>query len=450
MRPARTLGRCMLLAQLALGFAGAACAETRHVPAEPGALRQAIAGASAGDVLVLAPGRHDGPVLLDGPITLDGADKAVLAGNSEGSVVTVTGEDIVIRGLEIQGSGSDHQQIDSGIRLLKGAARVLVENNRIIGNLYGVDVHGAVDSTVRNNVIVGRTNPRMNERGNGVYIWNAPGTVIEGNDISLGRDGIFSNASRTGTYRNNLFRDLRFAVHYMYTNDSEVSGNISIGNHLGFALMYSNKIKVENNLSLGDRAHGVMLNYANNAEIRGNLVRGGAEKCTFIYNAHRNLIAGNRFEGCDIGIHFTAGSQDNRLTGNAFIGNRNQVKYVGTRYIEWSLDGRGNYWSDHAAFDLDGDGIADSPFRPNDMMDHILWSQPAAKLLLGSPAVQLVRWSQAAFPAIFPGGVVDSHPLVKPVEIVVPPAIEAMEAAARPAWRQGKTPNANLDPVATH
>jgi hypothetical protein len=46
--------------------------------------------------------------------------------------------------------------------------------------------------------------------------------------------------------------------------------------------------------------------------------------------------------------------------------------------VEWSLDGRGNYWSDHPAFDLNGDGIADSPFRPNDLMDRILWSQPAA------------------------------------------------------------------------
>ena len=74
----------------------------------------------------------------------------------------------------------------------------------------------------------------------------------------------------------------------------------------------------------------------------------------------------------------------------------------------------------HPAFDLNGDGIADSVFRPNDLMDHILWSQPAAKLLTGSPAVQLVRWSQSSFPAILPGGVTDSHPLMHPHDIPVP------------------------------
>jgi nitrous oxidase accessory protein len=55
------------------------------------------------------------------------------------------------------------------------------------------------------------------------------------------------------------------------------------------------------------------------------------------------------------------------------------------------------------------------PYRPNDMMDHILWTQPAARLLLGSPAVQLIRWTQSTFPALLPGGVVDTKPLMAPV-----------------------------------
>ncbi|HHZ10681.1 MAG TPA: nitrous oxide reductase family maturation protein NosD [Rhizobiales bacterium] len=442
--------RAALAAYLIAAASSAATAGERVVPAEPGALVKAVAAALPGDVLLLEPGRHDGPVVLDRPVTLDGAGRAIVDGHGSGSVIVVTGADVTVRGLEIRGSGSSHQGIDSGIRLIPPAIRARIEGNRIVGNLHGVDVHGAVDSLVRGNTIVGRTDFRMNDRGNGVYVWKAPGTLIEGNDIRLGRDGIFSNASSKGTYRNNLFRDLRFAVHYMYTNDSEVSGNVSIGNHLGYALMFSSRIVVHDNLSLRDRAYGFMLNYANDVDMRGNLVRGGTEKCTFVYNAHRNAIVGNRFENCGIGIHFTAGSERNRFSENAFVGNRNQVKYVGTRHIEWSDGGRGNYWSDHPSFDLDGDGLADSPFRPNDLMDHILWSQPAAKLLLGSPAVQLVRWSQATFPAILPGGVVDSHPLMAAHEIAVPARIAEMEAAAQPAWLLERTIDADLDPVAGH
>lgn len=96
------------------------------------------------------------------------------------------------------------------------------------------------------------------------------------------------------------------------------------------------------------------------------------------------------------------------LTDNAFIANREQVKYVGTRNMEWSHEGRGNFWSDHPAFDLNGDGIADSFYRPNDLMDQILWSQPAASLLIGSPCN-----SCAGASGIFPPRCLEAYATVR-------------------------------------
>ena len=87
------------------------------------------------------------------------------------------------------------------------------------------------------------------------------------------------------------------------------------------------------------------------------------------------------------------------------------MKYVGTRDLDWSKGGRGNYWSDNPAFDLNGDGIADTAYRPNDLVDRVLWTAPSAKVLINSPAVQVLRWAQAQFPALYPGGVVDTRPL---------------------------------------
>lgn len=435
---------------LALLLATPAWAAEVHVAPGTGTLADAIAGAAPGDVLLLSGGAYLGPVTIDRTLTLQGDGTATIDGQGRGTVITISGDDVVLTGLHVTGSGTVNADIDSGIKILKGADRARIEGNRLTDNMHGIDVHGGLDTLVRNNTIEGRQNDRMNERGNGFYVWNSPGTVIEGNTVRWGRDGIFSNASRKGTYRNNTFRDLRFAVHYMYTHDSEISGNISIGNHLGFAIMYSDRVTLTGNLSLGDREHGVMLNFANGADVAGNLVRGGTKKCLFIYNAHKNLIANNRFEGCGIGIHFTAGSERNMLTGNAFIANQEQVKYVGTRFMEWSFEGRGNYWSDHPAFDLNGDGIADGVYRPNDLMDHILWSQPAAALLTGSPAVQLVRWSQSSFPAILPGGVTDSHPLMQPLSIPVPADIAAIEAQVAGRWAHGSYDDLDPDDLTTH
>ncbi|NNE81692.1 MAG: nitrous oxide reductase family maturation protein NosD [Silicimonas sp.] len=413
--------RLSLLLVLALAPLSLAAAE-REVA--PGGLAAALETAQDGDVLRLLPGTYAGPVTIDRSLTLDGGGKAHIDAGGEGSVITVTATDVTIRGLTLTGSGDSHDGIDSGVQLTKTAHGARVEDNTLTGNLYGIDIHGARDSIVTGNIIEGRQDKAMNRRGNGIYVWNAPGSKVVGNKVRWGRDGIFVNSSKKNTFSENEFRELRFAVHYMYADDSEVSRNLSIGNHLGYAVMFSTRVRVTDNVSIDDRDHGVMLNYANSSEITGNLVMGGPEKCAFLYNSHKNEFTGNRFERCDIGIHFTAGSDRNRIVSNAFIGNRTQVKYVSTTWDEWSEDGRGNYWSDFAAYDLDGNDIADVPYRPNDSMDHVLWTQPAAKLLLGSPAVQLVRWSQSAFPALLPGGVIDSHPMMQPVEIPVPDAAE--------------------------
>jgi nitrous oxidase accessory protein len=410
------------LAALATGLlliqSPAGATTTTVVPGQ--SLQAAIDTAAEGDVLVLAAGLYEGPVVIGKALTLVGEPGAQIAGSGKGSVVMVTAPGVVIRGLTITGSGTSLEVMDSGIFLEKGAARALVEANRVENNLIGVFIHGAMDAIVRGNSIAGRQDLRMSEAGNGVYVWNAPGAAVIGNDVRYGRDGIYVISSRKNTFRGNRFRDLRYAVHYMYTHDSEVTGNVSIGNHAGYNIMYSDRLKVVGNLSLGDRDKGLLFNYANLSQIVGNVVKAEPEKCVFLFNANKNHFHDNWFEDCDIGIHFTAGSERNVISGNAFIGNRTQVKYVGTRYLDWSDKGRGNYWSDNPAFDLDGDGIADTAYRPNDLIDEVLWTAPSAKLLINSPAVQVIRWAQAQFPALYPGGVVDSAPLMTPPAVAVP------------------------------
>lgn len=443
-----------LAALAAASLASPARAEPiRVAPGED--VQAALARAAEGDVVTLAAGEHKGPVRIDKRLILQGEPGAVLLGPQQGSVVTVSAPEAVVRGLTIRGSGMDLEKMDSGVFIEKSAARALIEGNRVEGNLYGIYIHGPQDALVQKNTIVGMSGAgRVNESGNGVSVWDAPGSKVIDNDVSYGRDGIFSVASRKNIFSGNRFRNLRFAVHYMYTNEGEVTDNISIGNAAGYAIMYSNRLTVRGNISDGDRDRGFLFNFANGSRIEGNVVLGrmqaaerwastglrgaearehglavpaettspspaealriGPEKCVFIYNSNQNRFRGNWFEGCETGIHFTAGSEGNEMTGNAFIGNRNQVKYVGSRYLDWSKDGRGNYWSDNPGFDLNGDGIADTAYRPNDLIDKVLWTAPQAKLLVNSPAVQVIRWAQAQFPALLPGGVVDSRPLIAP------------------------------------
>lgn len=414
----RPLGSHWLLIGLSfyalLSLPLAAAAETVSVPPGEHMLQQAVNAAQAGDTLQLQAGIYPGEVVIGNSVTLQGRPGTVLDGRGEGNVIRVNAPDVVIRGITLRNSGNSLDTDDSGIFVSSQGDRVLIEDNHFEGNLVGVYLKGPSDAMVRRNTIIGSRHHRMNDRGNGIYLWNSPGSVIEDNDIRYGRDGIFVMTSKHNTFRNNRLRDLRFAIHYMYTHDSEISGNVSSDNHSAWALMFSDRLTVTGNRSMGDRDRGLFLNFVNYSSISDNHVSGGVEKCVFIYNANMNTFNANHFEGCDIGIHFTAGSEKNRIFGNAFIANRTQVKYVGTRHIEWSFEGVGNYWSDNPAFDLNDDGISDRPYRPNSMVDHILWKYPTAKLLLGSPVMQILRWVQSEFPAIHPGGVRDSAPLMVP------------------------------------
>jgi len=380
-----------------------------------GTLQIAIDTASDGDTLQLAAGTYTGSIDVHRSLTLSGTDDGTSIVDGEGSshVILVSVPDVTISGLNIRHSGEVAEDENSGIFITDKGDRALIHNNHLQDNLIGVYLKGPDAAVVRNNVIVGSQFHRMNDRGNGVYLWNTPGSVIKDNVIRYGRDGIFVNGSRDNVFSGNHMSDLRFAIHYMYAHDSEVSNNISINNHVGFAIMFSDRITAKNNYSSGDTERGLFFNAANYSVIAGNRVV-GAEKCVFIYNANFNQISDNSFEECQIGIHFTAGSEKNEIHGNAFIDNRTQVKYVGTRYIEWSKDGRGNYWSDNAAFDIDSDGIADQIYKPNDLVDQIVWRHPLAKLLLNSPSMQLLKWVQSEFPTLHPGGVTDSKPLMSP------------------------------------
>lgn len=404
-----------LAASVVLPCAGVA--KTWTIEAGDGRLAEALALAAPGDQIELGAGVHRGPISINKPITLVGQPGAIIDGGGKGRAVTVDAPDVTIKGIEVRGSGALLETEDSGIFITPKGDRAVITGNRLKGNLIGVYLKGPEAARVIGNRVAGRDDIRLNERGNGIQLWNTPGSIIEDNDISGGRDGIFVTTSKRNIFRRNRFRNVRFAVHYMYTNDSEVSWNDSKGNHLGYAIMYSSRIRVFGNRSEGDRDHGILLNYANRSEFSGNSVSGGAGKCVFIYNANRNSFRDNRFEGCGIGIHFTAGSERNILSGNAFLGNRTQVKYVGSRHVEWSEKGRGNYWSDNLAYDLNGDGRADQPYKPNDLVDQLVWRHPAAKLLLTSPAMQVLRWAQSALPALYPGGVTDSAPLMLPPEV---------------------------------
>ena len=379
-------------------------------------LQQKIDKANNGDIINLQDGIYNGNIIINKSITLTGSHNAKIIGDRTTNTIKIMADDVVIKNLTIRGSGLDLSKQDSGIFIDQNKKNITIINNHLEDNLIGIYLWGSIKSRIENNRIIGQKFHRINNRGNGIQIWNSPGSVITKNHISYGRDGIFTTTSRDNEFTYNHFDNLRYSIHYMYTKDSIISNNYSKQNKIGYAMMFSSGLTVKNNVSINDTERGLFSNFMNDSLLTGNIVLGPCKKGLMIYNANYNTFKNNHFEKCDIGVHYTAGAQNNAFSGNSFIDNHTQVKYVGTKFLEWSIDKEGNFWSDHTAFDLNVDGIADTVYRPNSITDQILWKNNNTKVLLNSPAIQILKWSQSYFPALLPGGAQDSFPLLKPVK----------------------------------
>ncbi|MNI26816.1 Periplasmic copper-binding protein (NosD) [compost metagenome] len=294
------------------------------------------------------------------------------------------------------------------------------------GQGFGIWVDSTHDASLIDNDIQGDPTLRSQDRGNGIHLYAVRGAKVIGNHVREARDGIYIDTSNGNLLQGNTLEDLRYGVHYMFANDNQVIDNITRRTRTGYALMQSRKLTVTGNRSEQDQNYGILMNYITYSTLRDNfvsdvrdgstgdtMITGAEGKALFIYNSLFNSIEHNHFERSAVGIHLTAGSEDNRIADNAFVGNQRQVKYVATRLQEWSIDGRGNYWSDYLGWDRNNDGLGDIAYEPNDNVDRLLWMYPQVRLLMNSPGIELLRWVQRAFPVMKSPGVMDSHPLMK-------------------------------------
>lgn len=376
---------------------------------------------------LLPAGEYRGQFSINETMTLRCAPGAVLDAQGMGDVLRLQAPDIRIEDCSFRNWGRDLTAMNAGIVIESDASGSVIENNELQGVGFGIRVERAKNVTIRANRIQGDESIRSQDRGNGIHLFNTSGTLVSGNEIWHTRDGVYIDTSNQNRIENNFLHDLRYGVHYMFANANEVVGNHTLRTRTGYALMQSRQLTVVGNRSEDDQNYGILMNYITYSTIRDNVVSrvhrgdtggdtmitGGEGKALFIYNSLFNTIEGNRFEHSNLGVHLTAGSENNKISGNAFVGNEQQVKYVATRTQEWSQEGQGNYWSDYLGWDRNGDGIGDVPYEPNDNVDRLLWTYPEARLLMNSPAIELLRWVQRAFPVIKSPGVQDSFPLMK-------------------------------------
>ena len=393
-----------------------------------------------GDRWILPAGEYSGPFLLDTPIHLLCEAGAVLESGGQGSLFTIRAPDVTLENCTLRNWGDDLTDMNAAIFIEPTATDVTLRGNHLRGPSFGIWSDNTRNLVVENNHVEGDAKLRSQDRGNGIHLINTNDASIVNNHVLHTRDGIYLGNSGNNLIQGNLMEDLRFGIHYMFSQSNRVIGNTTRRTRTGYALMQSRMLTVEDNRSEDDLNYGMLMNFITYSTIRNNyvsnvqrgqtgddsMIKGGEGKALFIYNSLFNTIENNHFERSNLGIHLTAGSENNKISNNAFVGNEQQVKYVATRTQEWSVDGRGNYWSDYLGWDRNDDGLGDLPYEPNDNVDRLLWMYPQVRLLMNSPAIQVLRWVQRAFPVIKMQGVQDSYPLMHlPTTDLIQPEQEA-------------------------
>lgn len=398
------------------------------------AIEAALAAANAGDTIEVRGGTHAGPLVLDKAVTLIGRDGATLDGQGQGTVLRITAPRAVVRGFVIRGSGENLDRENAGVIL--AAPEITLEDNRIEDVLFGVTVAQAPRSVVRGNTIIGKP-LEVARRGDGLRVWESPGTLVEDNHLIAVRDLLLWYSEGT-TIRGNTVEQGRYGLHFMFNDQTTVEGNILRENSVGIYLMYSNNISVTRNSLLTNRGpsgYGLGLKDVNHLIAADNLFLDNRVG-VYLDNSPLDIGVINRFEGNtfgfnDIGLSFLPQVKNNVFSRNSFIENGQQLTIEGSGEFTGNLwtdptTGIGNYWSDYAGYDADHDGQGDLAYRNESLFESLMDRRPELRLFVLSPAAQAVDLAARAFPIVAPRPrLVDDAPLMAPVApgaVPLPPA----------------------------
>ena len=413
MRVGFTLWRLGIWALFCLPVGAAAAAVWRVAPGQD--IQAAIGRAAAGDTIEIERGLYDQNLRVDKPLTLRGIDRPTLSGGQRGHTIRVTSADVTLQGLIVRDSGTSLLAQHAGIYLRPGAHRARVLDCVLVYNLFGLWIEEVDDVLIQGNTITGLRDFQSSQRGNGIQLYNTKGARILDNNVSHVRDALYVDVSHHAVFRGNRLHHSRYGTHYMNSYHNLWENNDSYQNRGGLALMEVRDQVVRNNRTWGNSDHGIMLRTLQDSVIEHNIIAGN-QRGLFIYDVEYATLRGNLVVDNTVGVHLAAGSTRNQVTGNDFIGNREAVRYVGARDERWGAaqPGRGNHWSHYQGWDRNGDGVGDIPYEANDVVDRLQHRHPVIKLLLGSPAVQALRWLGQQFPVLRSPSVVDEYPAMVP------------------------------------
>ncbi|HEX7121664.1 MAG TPA: nitrous oxide reductase family maturation protein NosD [Gemmatimonadaceae bacterium] len=375
-------------------------------------LAEALRRAPAGARIVVSGGTYVEPmVIVDQPVTIEGEGWPVFDGEGARQLVVVAADDVTIRGLVLRNVGSSYVEDRAAIRVV-GARRCTIEGNRFENTFFGVYLAEATACRVANNTFAASGHSEA-ASGNGIHLWNATETVIEDNHIRGHRDGIYLEFSPGTLVRRNLSEgNLRYGLHFMYSDDCRYEANTFRRNLAGVAVMYARRITMVGNRfeeNWGSASYGLLLKEIYDPYIEGNRFTGNTVGL-LADGAVRITARGNAFTQNGWAIRLMGSTYGGVFERNDFVGNTFDVA-SNTRESQNRLIA--NHFDSYRGYDLDRDGVGDVPHRPVRLFSVLVEQNPPALILLRSFFVDLLDMAERVVPALTPEALRDDEPAMR-------------------------------------
>lgn len=378
-------------------------------------IKEALDVAVKGDIIKLVDNiYYENNLVIEKQITLIGEKYPILSGSGKGGMILVKANYVIISGIHFKDSGTSFVKDYAAVKL-DSASNCTITNNKFTNNFFGVYLAKSWDCTISGNTIKS-SKKSQTYSGNGIHLWYCKNINISNNVVEGHRDGIYLEFVRNSHIVKNLsIGNLRYGLHFMFSDSCEYSYNRFEQNSAGVAVMFTNHVTMNNNIfqnNWGNASYGLLLKDITDGKILNNKFIHNT--CAiYIEGSNRNVVQHNNFESNGWAIRLMANSMDNIFKQNNFMSNSFEVTTNSTRNFNTFEN---NYWSDYDGYDINDDGIGEVPHHPVKLFSIIVEQNRPTLLLLRSFFVELLNVAEKVFPVITPETLVDKSPLMSAVK----------------------------------
>jgi nitrous oxidase accessory protein len=377
-------------------------------------IKEAISIALPFDTILLKKGIYkEVNIVIDKALTLLGEGSPVIDGENKGEIITIIADNVTVDGISIINIGTSYTADYAAIRVVE-SKDFLIQNVRLEKLFFGIYLEKSRDGRVFNNKIIGDAVEEYNS-GNGIQLWYCRNIVVEKNIIQHVRDGIYLEFSDSITINNNLsFNNVRYGLHFMFSNNDDYTNNTFENNGAGVAVMFSKQIKMYNNTfkkNWGTSSYGLLLKEINDAEINGNTFEENTIGIT-VEGSNRIEYKNNDFISNGWAVKVRGACYTNSFIKNNFLNNSFDISY-NSRLNDNVFEN--NYWSSYTGYDLDKNGIGDIPYRPVKLFSYIVNRTPETIILLRSLFIDIIDFSEKVSPVFTPDNLFDNSPRMKAI-----------------------------------